>query len=312
MSFWRVLGSAPYSPAAPADPVKFHSFNGHVLVAGASGTGKSFFANALFPLPEFLLTFKPDVLFEELCSFKLKGLPKPVSTQLSPASVSDAYLYALGLDMSGIMASSLYPVVFTAVSKAKSFRAFFQDLQRQGKEKSVSSQVARVVLGHFMMLYPDYALDHGKARSKKKMAKRVSFAGLGSFEQDFGAELYLRYFYSQIGSRPDYGTVFIDEFHHVSRKGSVVGQLLREFRSTGRIVAVSQFLSDVDHSMLANFGHVFIGNSTDAKDLEILAKLSPRLAVIVPRLPPYVFLSLREFLASPDPVPLYSFLLGKQ
>ena len=189
-----------------------------------------------------------------------KGLPSPF--QFRAYDVADAYLYALGIDFAGIMASSLAPLLMQCLGDAKEkleadlsdsgrFQLFF-DYVRAAKKDKLTSSVASVLAAHFSVLYPKSGKKGpGRPRGDDAMERlvyrdfdgKISFANLGSFKAEFGAELFLRDMYSRIGSA--IGTVVIDEFHHVARSGSIVDILLREFRISGRLVAVSQSLSDV-------------------------------------------------------------------
>ena len=156
-----------------------------------------------------------------------------------------------------------------------------------------NGQIDAVVSSHFDLLYPTGLV---VPDPHERLPGHVSFAGMGSFEQDFGAELYMRHLYRRM-SENGKKVIFLDEFHHLSRRGSIVEQMLREYRASGHLVCVSQFISDVDPSMFGNFGIILVGNSTNPLDLAILEKIDKRLPSIVSRLPAYSFLNLREFLA---------------
>jgi hypothetical protein len=290
-----------------SSPFDFVSVNNHVLICGSSGGGKSFLASRLFPDPEGLVLFKPDPLFEGVPYASDVGLPSPFL--FKPYDVADSYLYALGLDFSGIMASSLVPVLIHALSRSNDFRVFSSRLDELSKDR-ISSSIVSVVRSHFSVLYPSQQNKRGRPPRSRLVfsagrGSRISFAGLGSFRAEFGAELFLRGLYSTIGS--DFGTLLIDEFHHVARQGSILETLLREFRLSGRLVGVTQCLSDVSSSMLSNFGYVLVGRSIDSEDLQYLSRLDGKLPRLVAGLPPRVFLSLTEFLSDPfsRSLPLY-------
>ncbi len=298
MPFFRVREDG--SPSVEASPLSVASFNSHVLLCGVSGSGKSYFASRLFPHPDGLLLFKPDTIFRGVPKAVFSGLPDPFT--FVPHEVVDAYLYSLHLDFSGIMASSLVPVLFAALSRARRsknpFSAFYRDLDSySGLEASVAS----LVRSHFDFFFP------GQKVSRRSSRFKVSFEGLPSMAAEFGAELLLRSLYS--GLSGVIGTVLIDEFHHVARERSILDTLLREARVAGRIVGITQSLSDVAPSMLANFGYVLVGNSIHPGDLAYLGSFYPDLQRLVFSLPPRVFLSLREYLSAPKGVPpLYAWL----
>ena len=303
----RFAGSHPYRAVSSRSPFDFAAVNSHSLIVGSSGSGKSFLVSKLFPSPSGLVLFKPDGVFPDVPLASVSGLLSPFDFRAY--DVADAYLYALGLDISGIMASSLVPVVMSALSGSKDFKGFYGSLDALGSEKIYSSVVS-IVRSHFSVLYPVWSNRRGRPRKSPSTFDRsvssISFAGLGSFRSEFGAELFLRGLYSSIGS--DFGTLVIDEFHHVARSGSVIDTLLREFRVSGQLVAITQSLSDVSPSMLSNFGYILLGRSVHPDDLVYLERLSPQLPALVAGLPPRVFLSLTEYLADPDPVPLYGWV----
>jgi hypothetical protein len=317
MPFSRFGGSPPYAPVAVGSPFSFPAVNEHTLIVGSSGSGKSYLVSRIAPSDARIVLFKPDPLFSGVPLASDSGLPSPFS--FYPYDVADAYLYALGLDFSGIMASSLVPVLMSSLSAVRAevetkretgkdvhpMDSFFRILHKETEK--VSSAVSRMIISHFGVLYPEYKAKRGRP-SKDKLASfaSVSFAGLGRFRSEFGAELYLRGMYSFIGS--SFGALVIDEFHHVARSGSVVDQLLREFRVSGRLIALTQSLSDVSPSMLANFGYVLLGRSIHPQDISYLASLSSALPRIVSGLPPRVFLSLGEYLVRSDPLPLYGWI----
>jgi hypothetical protein len=297
------------APVVRASPFDFPAVNQHTLICGSSGSGKSFLASRLFPSPDGLVLFKPDALFPSVPLASVLGLPSPFSYK--PYDVADAYLYALGLDFSGIMASSLVPVIMSALSASRDLDSFDSALDVLAEDK-VSASVVAVVRSHFRVLYPFVREEKKRGRPRKfggvfpsDRQSKISFAGLGSFRAEFGAELFLRGLYSLVGS--DFGTLLVDEFHHVARDGSIVDTLLREFRISGRLVAVSQSLSDVSPSMLSNFGYILLGRSVHGGDLEYLERLDASLPPLVAGLPPRVFLSLGEFLSDPSSgiLPLY-------
>ena len=240
-------GSHPYFPYnGIVDPLSFRAINQHVLIVGSSNSGKSFFARKLFKEFDGVVLFKPDELFKEVPRASVVGLPNP--WDFRAYDVADAYLYALGLDMTGIMAGSLVPVLVSALRlplvKAKnskgdfekgvaSFVSFERHLKEMETDKMMAS-VVNVIRSYFSYLYPP--LLSGKYTSSRDLvefeARKINFAGLGKVRSEFGAELFLRGLYSAVGSA--IGTVFVDEFHHVARPGSIVDILLREFRISGR------------------------------------------------------------------------------
>ena len=294
-------------------PLSFKGVNDHVLICGSSGSGKSLFAHKLFPDPASLILFKPDPEFSDvpfLSSVKMADF-----FRFGAQDISDSYLYSLGMDMTGIMAASLVPVLMGALEQSANFEQFFKYLESLTFDHLVST-VASVIRSHFLILSTLYIQKNKRGRppvspiqSYGKINLKVNLAGLGTFRSEFAAELLLRKYYSSIGK--DLGTLFIDEFHHVSRERSIVDTLLREFRSSGQLVGITQNLSDVAPSMLSNFGNILVGRSINPDDMKILASLSynkygsPILPDLVSSLPKYVFLNLTEFLANTSEYPYY-------
>jgi hypothetical protein len=301
MVFYR-LNMISYSRRDVRNPLDFPSVNGHTLVTGASGSGKSYFVSRLFPDPAGVILFKPDGVYSGV-PLGSEGLPLPFAPDFSPSAVASAYLYALHLDFSGIMASSLVPALVSALVGCQDFKAFKANLGRV-REGTVLKGIAGLILSHFNALYPERPV----GRPKKKESRVFSgfgmdFSGMDSFSSEFGAEMFLRSVYSKLDK--DFGTLLIDEFHHVARAGSVVDTLLREFRIAGNLVGVTQALADVSPSMLANFGYILVGRSVHPWDIEYLGRLDSRLPKLVKALPARVFLSLTEYLKDYDPLPVY-------
>jgi hypothetical protein len=309
---YRFSGLYPYSPSELKNPLDFLAVNDHVLVCGSSGSGKSYLVKRLFPDPRGLVLFKPDALFPDV-PLVSGGIGLPLPGLFEPYDVADAYLYALKLDMSGIMASSLVPVVMGALtaSKGKGFDSFLAELGKLENDK-IKASIVSIVRSHFSVLYPTWKKPRGRPSKKKAyvgssaLGNRVSFAGLGSFKAEYGAELFLRNLYSRLDQ--NFGVMVIDEFHHVAREGSIVDTLLREFRVSGQLVAITQSLSDVSPAMLSNFGHILLGRSAHPGDLAYLARLDSRLPVIVAGLAPRVFLDLTQYLVDRNPLPLFGWV----
>ena len=306
---YRFSGLYPYSPSELSNPLDFLAVNDHVLVCGSSGSGKSYLVKRLFPDPRGLVLFKPDALFPDVPLASRIGLPLP--ELFKPYDVADSYLYALQLDMSGIMASSLVPVVMDALFKGGGYGGFLDELDKIGNDR-VRGSIASIVKSHFSVLYPSWKKPRGRPSKERKFlgsvigGGRVSFAGLGSFKAEYGAELFLRNLYSRLDE--NFGVMVIDEFHHVAREGSIVDTLLREFRVSGQLVAITQSLSDVSPAMLSNFGHIFLGRSVHPGDLAYLARLDSRLPVIIAGLAPRVFLDLTQYLVDRNPLPLFGWV----
>lgn len=304
----RLSGSSVAS-VHRGSPLDYPAVNKHVLVCGSSGSGKSYLAHKLFPSPEGLVLFKPDSIFGNIPLATDIGLPDPF--RFAPYDVADAYLYALGLNMSGIMASSLVPVLMDVVSSSMDFKQFYARLADYAEE-GVTRSVCSLIRSHFDTLYPFWVARNGRPPTRNRIVPltefRISFAGMGNFRAEFGAELFLRGLYSSLGSK--FGSLLIDEFHHVARAGSVVDALLREFRVSGRLIAISQSLSDVDPGMISNFGYILVSRSVHAGDLAFLARLHGDLPALVSHLPARVFLSLSEYLDDPSTgaLPLYRWI----
>lgn len=305
-------GEAPYVSRGELDPFEnFRSVNAHVLICGSSGSGKSFLASRLFQDVSHLVLFKPDSSFPDVPLASEVGLPDLMKYE--PHDVADAYLYALKMEQSGIMAASLVPVLVDALlwensKRKRNFGTFLKRLESYRDDK-VLKGVAAIIRQHFSFIYGAYRKKRGRPRKGAVVMSAkdsISFAGLGNLRSEFGAELFLRDLYTRIGNFQ--GDVLIDEFHHVGRKGSVIDTLLREYRVSGRLIAITQALSDLDPSMLTNFGYIFLGRSVHSMDLDYLKKIDERLPGFVSRLPPRVFLSLTEFIVNPDPLPLYAWI----
>ena len=304
----------PYSrTVAEQSPLDFPAVNGHVLITGSSGVGKSFFASKLFPSGSLdgLLLFKPDSYFRSsalrYASFEVRkdsknkaGVGLPWLFDFRSWEVASAYLYSLHLDFSGIMAASLVPVFVDVFQKSeKNMEEFYRLLALKDRDRVVSG-VSSLISLHFKAFYgfPSFSFDEVPVpvRKANQGFRFMSFEGLGTMNQEFGAELMLRNVYSRVGS--SVGTVLVDEFHHVARAGSILDTLLREMRVSGRLVGVTQSLSDVVPSMLNNFGIVLVGRSVHPGDMDFLGRLGDILPGVVSGLPRYCFLSLHEYLST--------------
>lgn len=288
-------------------PLDFKGVNDHVLIAGSSGSGKSFFANHLFPRTNGLILFKPDPEFKKVPLVSRYGLPD-LSTFNIP-DISDAYLYSLGLDITGVMASSLVPMLMNGLSTSGcdvlNLQNFLFNYMADKSDKMMSG-IASLLHSHFEVLS---SLFLGNDEIPYSKSLKLSFAGLGTFKSEFGAELLLRDFYSRIGR--SIGSLMIDEFHHVSRSGSIIDILLREMRLSGRLIAITQNLTDLSPGMVNNFGTILLGRSVNSDDLKFLSLFgknkygSSELPDIISSMPPYCFLNFSEFLTDPGQYPIY-------
>lgn len=295
----RVAGQG-IDPGSPTSPLEFTGVNDHVLIAGSSGSGKSFFASHLFPKTDGLILFKPDPEFKRVPFVVKYGLPDLSHFQIP--DISDAYLYSLGLDMTGIMAASLVPLLMNGLSTSGSDVHKLQNFlfnYMSGSDKMMSG-IASLLHSHFEVLS---SLFQGNKKFSNSKKLKLSFAGLGSFKAEFGAELLLRDYYSRIGR--SLGSLMIDEFHHVSRSGSIIDILLREMRLSGRLIAITQNLTDLSPGMINNFGTILLGRSVNSDDMKYLSLFSDKLPALVSSLPSYCFLNFTEFLTNPSLRPIY-------
>jgi hypothetical protein len=304
---YRVRVSGPHiATVSLRSPLDFPHVNDHVLIAGSSGSGKSFFASHLFPKTDGLILFKPDPEFKRVPLVSKYGLPD--LSHFKIPDIADAYLYSLGLDITGIMASSLVPLLMNGLStsgldvyKLQNFLFNYMS----GSDKMMSG-IASLLHSHFEVLS---SLFQGNKKFSHSKKLNLSFAGLGTFKAEFGAELLLRDYYSRIGR--SLGSLMIDEFHHVSRSGSIIDILLREMRLSGRLIAITQNLTDLSPAMINNFGTILLGRSVNSDDMKFLSyfgnskRYSSELPIIVSSLPKFCFLNFTEYLVSRDPVPIY-------
>ena len=88
--------------------------------------------------------------------------------------------------------------------------------------------------------------------------------------------------------------LWIDEFHHLAGfQHSIVGEILREVRARGSVVAISQSMSDVLPGFLSQFGRIFCGADFDPRDLSMYPYHG--LAESLYGMPKYRFVDVREF-----------------
>ena len=281
----------------PLSPLSYKgAVNDHVLICGSSGSGKSFFANHLFPSPDGLLLFKPDPQFSTVPLVSHYGLPD--LSFFTSGDIAYAYLYSLRLDMTGIMAASLVPLLMNGLNVShRDLKLLMQFLFNYSSNNTMSG-VASLLSSHFDLLSSLFVSNPDVPYMDKL---QLSFAGLGTFKSEFAADLLLRSYYSRIGN--DLGSLMIDEFHHVSRPGSIVDVLLREMRLSGRLIAITQNLTDLSPAMINNFGTILIGRTINENDLRFLSlfvnrkSINSQLVSMVSSIPPHVFLNLNEYLS---------------
>lgn len=263
-------------------PSRFIRFNSNVLIVGASGSGKSFLGRSfsLMRSPKFVFTYKEDPLFKG--SKVLDFLPSPFRSPfdfLSSFEVSFNGSY-------GFMLSDVLSLLSNSMVAVGSFDDLIIHLET---EKSSVERFRRPV--YSFLLARLRALYSGCISGGESLT-RLNFGGMSDMQMIFFSDYYLRLVYNSV---LDEG-VLIDELHRLAPlRDGVLGRIVREIRSRGYVVGISQSLSDLG-DLITNFGSIFVGNTLSGKDLALLGSFDSRLPALVVRLRPYEFLEVRSWL----------------
>lgn len=277
--------------------------NRNVLVVGSSGSGKSILGDLLnrFLLPKTVLLYKDDKTYGDPVSLK-SFLPSPY---IDPDLFVNSWEAVLAPDRSGIMSESVLPLLAKYMPLVKGdkgiLRSVFSLIRLLEKNKSVVSDFENP-----MMSYLSFKLKMLYSGSEFNKLKEgvISFSGLTDPVALFFSDYYLRLIYKSLNG----GGVFIDELHRLgSLRNGIVGQIVREVRSSGYVVGISQSLSDLGDDLITNFGSIFCFDSVHVRDLSYLRGLDLDLPGVIMGMPLHCFLDVRAYLREHDKgvMPLY-------
>ena len=280
------------------------AFNSNVLVVGGSGSGKSylsrFFTTQKGFIPKMSIVYRDSDLGKRKRGYYLKNI-RPGISEKTKSNFIDSFVLSSQINNTGIM-SSYIPFIlskldFSSVSDLKKSASVFK------AENSIldgSVLFANAMLDHF------YPFRYDPVQKDMKLIEilpidRFSYTDRDYWflfnDLDYSESLLFSEYLLRIAFEAKIGNLYIDEFHRLAKfPNSIVGRLLREYRTIGSLWCVSQSLSDINAGLLNNFGTILIFNSISPLDLEILRKIDDRLPLRVSSLQPYEFINLRDLL----------------
>ncbi len=271
-------------------PTNNKSANDHTLITGTSGTGKSYIGKNLYPNPDLLMNFKPDPLYKNNSKIG-KLINIKVEKESEKNAFIDAFVYGMDIDIKGIMASQISPILRELLDKANNIKEMIIALNHENIG-TIQGGIEKIIKNNLEAIQK---MDEGKIQQN-----HIDLSNEIKLLQDFFAEFELRklYNYNEINSNKisNNKQIYIEEMHHLGRKETILNQMLREYRTKGQIIGITQSLSDLDPEIMANFGHILIGKTINPRDIAIFRDISDILPKLIPRLPPRVFLNLEEFL----------------
>ena len=286
-------------------PVKLDfSFNHNVLVVGGSGSGKSFlsryFTTQTDFIPKMSIVYRHSDLGKQKKGYSLKDL-RPGLMEKTKNNFIDSFVLSSQISNTGIMASYI-PFILSHLSGSS-----IPDLLKSASVfKAENSILDGSVLFVKSMLDHFYPVRYDKKSKKMKLIEilpidRFSFSDRDYWflfdNLDYSESLFFSEYLLRVAFEQKLGNLYIDEFHRLAKfPNSIVGRLLREYRTIGSLWCVSQSLSDIDPGLLNNFGTILVFNSISPLDLEILRKIDDRLPLRVSSLLPYEFINLRDYL----------------
>lgn len=318
-----------YPSSGSNDFYLYTPLNDNILIVGSSGSGKSFFAHEILSHysyeRDFLkFVFKLDPLYPGTFIFLNEQLSPFLSgVEDSTSSFIDAFMSSFMIENRGLLSAELFPILSASLDISTRESLIFENEQLKNNKKkqlfvpdsdissvlygltqgysgadSLLKPVYRILLNHFNSLYRNSSPIQDTFNFGSSSV--FDFHGLPEPVKNFWAEYLLRLMYSfSYSSQEKKFHIYIDELHRLSvLRDSIISVIVRQIRSFGSVIAVSQSLSDLGSDLINNFGRVFIGNDISDKDLSILDRLSPSgaLSKAVSSLPNHVFLDLRSAL----------------
>ena len=269
------------------------AFNSNVLVVGGSGSGKSFLSRYFTTqkdfIPKMSIVYRQSDLPKKVPGVHLTD-KRPGISQNTKRNFIDSFVISSQISNTGIMASYI-PFVLSKLDFSSVESLLFSSSVYQTENSILDGSVLFIqsMLDHFFPGLPEFDLYN---LQRKDRSSWFLFSDLDYSESLFFSEYLLR-----IAFEKKIGNLYVDEFHRLAKfPNSIVGRLLREYRTIGSLWCVSQSLSDIDPGLLNNFGTILVFNSISPLDLEILRKIDDRLPLRVSSLLPYEFINLRDYL----------------
>lgn len=283
--------------------------NRNILVVGSSGSGKTVFSNDLLSL------YPQDSVYRFEAMKDLKGFVPSDLVELSKSApflrdgkneFIDSFVSTLP-DPNGWFSSQVAPVLSALIEDfvrgkeekewtISSFRKFLKKKVEESSNKA-DLPILLSIKNRFLMLYPEQ-----DGKSDFLSFHRFVFDGLNGLQKTFFYEFVLRILWKKTHEL----YVFLDEFHRVSNlQNSIIGEMLREIRTKGGILAVSQNLSDVLPAFVNQFGSLFIGSTISVDDLSFWRFAPDSVIKTILSLDRFEFFDVLSFLKVPGRSSLY-------
>jgi len=266
-------------------------FNRNILIVGSSGSGKSFLGRILRNQlkPRLTLIYKEDNTYSDVVH--VSDFRPDIS--VNPLEFLNSFNDSLDISSSGFMASQVMPLLASEVASHKNVANLMRGLKNDMSPKKSKLDVISFGLYSFIKQRLDlYYPDLKDVVSSLPSGSVLSFDGMSDDEQVFFSDYILRSAYRDLRDE----VIFIDEVHRLKGlSNGVLGRIVREIRSRGALVGITQSLSDLPDSLINNFGTIYHFRSIHFRDLQKLAMLDPDLPVLVKDLNPHEFTEIQTF-----------------
>ena len=276
--------------------------NSNILVSGSSGVGKTVFSKSLLDY------FPPEKLYSFVASKDDKSalsiLSYPPLPRHSVSEFIDAFVSTLP-DPNGWYSSQIPVILASLFSRCDrkegdhnfTLNYFLRFLDAElVNASSLDRPVISFIVNRIHSLYSSASHSFGNDFSAYLKNKVFSFDGLVGFQKTFFYEFMLRLLWKKTHSF----YLFLDEFHRISSfQNSIIGEMLREIRTKGGIIASTQNLADVLPGYINQFGSIFLGRSINVDDFAYWRFLSLPIVSSIISLKPFTFLDIISFIQDP-------------
>ena len=288
--------------------------NRNVLIAGSSGSGKSFLGRILREQqkPDITFIYKEDDLYPQMTRIIEKR--DLITPSIDKTAFIDAFTEAQNLSEIGIMGSSLSSILHE-VYKEGNIAKMKMTLKTLKAKKGIDSMIYNYILAKLSMYYPEghtypqvrKSADRQAASispnsimnlKEEKIFNIISYYGLTQEEQIFFSDFILRIIMlTQTEKRREIlQGIMIDEIHRLRQlNAGIISEIVREIRHRGYIIGITQSLTDLPDSLVNNFGTIFQFHSIHFQDLAKLRTIDPELPQTVLRLKAHEFVEIQKF-----------------
>ena len=268
----------------------FSEFNNNILIVGSSGSGKSYLGKKIFDevKPKLTFIYKEDGVYSDFV--RVSDCRPDIS--VNPLEFINSFNDCLNISSTGFMASQIMPLLSSSVGSHKGvvnlIRGLKDDMRASEKVNNITYGIYNYILQLVSLYYPSPK----NAFSSIPDGTVLSFDGMSDVEQVFFSDFILRSVYHNLHD----DVILIDEIHRLKGlSDGILGRVVREVRSRGALVGITQSISDLSDDLVNNFGSIFQFHSFHFEDLEKLRHISVSLPDFVVLLKRGYFIELQEF-----------------